>query len=72
MKELENFYRDSVMRETVKEFLIGQLKEMAVENAFEGKSVVGIQEAKNCIDKSFNTLSEMYDIIKDEVIPNSK
>lgn len=69
---LENFYRNSAEREAVKQFMIDYLKEMAAERAFEGKGVVGIAEANELIGKSFNRLAEIYDIIKEPVITNSR
>lgn len=70
MNPLEQFHRNKVQKEAVKLFMIDCLKDMAVERAFDGKGVVGIAEANIAITKSFDKLTELYDI-KEKVIINN-
>lgn len=60
MNQLQTFYRNQSQRDSVKEFMFAMLREIAVEAAFEGKSVGGIPEAKQVIDRAFDRLEEMY------------
>jgi hypothetical protein len=57
---LQNFYGNIGQREAVKLFMVEVLGEMAVERAFAGKPVVGIAEAKELVDKTFDKLDEIY------------
>lgn len=72
MNPLNSFYNNQSEREGVKAFLIESLKELAVERAFEGKSVVGIAEAKEAIDGAFNKLEEMWGKKPQPVPTNSR
>jgi len=56
----------------LREFLIENLGEIAKERAFDGESTEGIQEARECVGKTFDTLQERYGIIKKQVVQNSK
>ena len=69
---LENFYRNTFERDAVKEFMIDTLKEITVEKAFEGFPVDGIQDCRELIDTMFNKLDDIYGIIKEKPISNSK
>jgi len=57
---LRQFYNSETQREVVKGFLIDNLKQMAIERTFDNKDVIGIAEAKECIDNSFDKLEELY------------
>lgn len=72
MNQLALFFQNIAMREAVKEFLVANLAEMAVDKTFAGESVSGIKDAKDCVDKSFTKLEEMYGKIKTVEIPNSR
>lgn len=72
MNHLVTFYNNKGERESVKLFLNEVLKEIAVEMAFEGKSVVGIPEAKKCVDKAFDKLDELYGKIEAPKEVNSR
>lgn len=52
------------IREAVKDFQIQCLKDLAVNKTFEGEDVKGIKEARELVDKMFDTLDQMYGIIK--------
>ena len=60
MNPLQLFYNDKIMRDTVKEFLLINLKDLAVETVFNKKDIVGIFEAKKVIDNSFEKLEELF------------
>ena len=72
MNQLQTFYNNENQRELVREFMVDTLKEMAIEKTFEGQATLGIQEAKECIDKMFSRLSDTYGKVEPEVITNSK
>lgn len=69
---LRTFYGNEHERDAVKAFMVETLGEIAKERAFNGEETGGIQEAKECIDKMFETLEERYGIIKPPTIRNSK
>lgn len=69
---LKQFYDNESGREAVKQFMIEVLGEMAIEKAFEGIPTDGIQEARACVEKSFDKLAELYGKVKPSVIPNSR
>jgi hypothetical protein len=54
------FYKNTIEREAVKEFLVEQLKHMAVEKTFDGLDVTGIKEARNLIELAFDELEALY------------
>lgn len=56
---LKTFHNNSLQRESLKDFMLETLKEIAVEKAFAGESVVGIPEAKLLIDKLFIELDKL-------------
>lgn len=60
MNPLVTFQRDKTTKETVKNFMISQLEEMAIDKVFTGESVVGIKEAGDLVEKAFNKLDELY------------
>ena len=60
MKELKELQRNTTQKEATKLFLIDALKQIAVERAFVGESVVGIKEAKEAIDIAFERLDTEY------------
>lgn len=61
MNPLVIFYRDETMRNTVKEFMVAQLEQMAIDRTFNKEDVVGIAEAKELVDKTFSKLKELYE-----------
>ena len=69
---LKTFQDNEVQREAVREFMIAALGNIAVERAFEGKSTSGIQEARECVEKTFDKLAELYGTVKPTVITNSR
>ena len=72
MEILQQFYENEVMREAVRELIVESLKEVAVEKAFNGESTTGIVDAKASIDKAFETMREVYGIIKEPNIQSSR
>lgn len=72
MNLLLTFYNNQAEREAVKAFMIDTLKEIAVDRAFSGQDVYGMQQAKECIDRAFDKLEETYGKIESPVITNSK
>jgi len=69
---LQQFYDNEGQREAVKVFMVETLKEMTVELAFEGKSVVGIPETSKLIDRTFDRLEELYGKIEKPIINNPR
>ena len=72
MDILRQFYSNEIEREAVKEFMIQNLKEMAVDRVFDKKAVAGIYEGKKAIEKAFDKLEELYGIIKPVEPTNSR
>lgn len=72
MDILRNFYNNTPERKSVEDFLIANLKDLAVEKAFKGESVAGIPEAKRAIEKAFETLGDIYGKIEKPPIINSR
>ena len=60
MNPLALFYQNEAEREAVREFLIKNLEEMAVERVFDKQSVAGIYEARKVISRSFDKLDELF------------
>lgn len=60
MNPLNSFYNNTHEREAVRGFMLETLATIAVERAFAGEDVTGIQEAKEAIDKMFLKLEEMF------------
>ena len=52
--------------------MIEMLKEMAVERAFTGDTVEGIQEANEMVVRMFERLEEQYGKKQEPLITNSK
>lgn len=69
---LQRFYENEGERETVKAFMIAVLGEIAVEKAFEGEDTCGIKEARKCVEKMFDTLSERYAKKEKPIVSNSR
>lgn len=69
---LRNFYANEQEQEAVKNFLVEVLKEIAIERAFSGQPVTGIQEANELIIKAFEKLDELYGKIEAPIINNSR
>lgn len=72
INHLVTFYNNKGEREAVKAFMLQNLSEIAVELAFDGKSVAGIPEAKKCVDKAFDKLDELYGKIETPKEVNSR
>lgn len=72
MDPLRVFYNNEVEREAVKLYMIDCLKELAVEQTFDGKEVTGIKEAYDTITKAFDKLDGMYGKIERIVDQNSR
>ena len=60
MNLLLTFYKNTHEREAVREYLTNTLKELAIEKTFSGKDTVGIQEAKETIDRAFENLEAEF------------
>jgi hypothetical protein len=69
---LKQFYENENGREAVKQFMIEQLREMAVERVFDKKAIAGIYETRKLIDKMFDKLAEQYGIVEEPIISNSR
>jgi hypothetical protein len=52
--------------------MIEVLKELAVDKTFNGKETSGIKDARDCIEKAFDKLGEMFGIIEKSIISNSR
>ncbi len=72
MDVLRQFYEEETKREAVKNFLIEQLKEMAIDTIFNKKATAGIYEARKVIDKAFDELVDRYTVEKPKQIESSR
>jgi proline dehydrogenase len=72
MDLLGNFYRDSATRETLREFMLQTLGDIAIEKTFNGQNVGGIKEAKELVDRIFDKLEDAYGKIEKPIISNSR
>ncbi len=61
MNPLVVFYRDETMRNTVKEFMVAQLEQMAIDRTFNKEDITGIAEARELVDKTFSKLKDLYE-----------
>lgn len=57
---LKRFYQDEEIRIGVKEFLLGYLKEKAVELTFSGEETRHIKLAKETVEEAWNKLDQIY------------
>lgn len=69
---LKAFNDSPEIKNSVKEFMVDVLKEIAVEKAFKGETVVGIPEASKLIERMFDRLEEEYTEEKKSIINNSR
>lgn len=69
---LRNFYQNEKLREEVRQFMIERLGVMAIERAFAGEDTSGIKEARECVEKTFDKLEELYSKKEEPVINNSR
>jgi hypothetical protein len=69
---LQRFYENEGERETVKTFMVKTLGELAIEKAFDGEDTGGIKEARECVERMFDALSERYGKITPAQINNSR
>lgn len=72
MNPLQLFYNNEVEREAVKTFLIAVLRENAADKALSGEDTKGFQDAKECVEKAFDTLGKLYATIKTPKVNNSR
>ena len=61
MEQLQQFYENIGMRETVKEFIIEHLKKHAVDQIFSKQATAGIYEAKKAVDDAFSRMQELFE-----------
>ena len=59
---LQNFYGNKPEFEAVKEFMYTQVKKLALERLFEGKTdeANACAQAKNVVDRAFGELEELF------------
>lgn len=72
MNPLVAFQQDEHIREAFKAFMVSQLEEMAIEKVFDKKSIDGIYEARELVDKTFNKLAELYEPKKKANVESSR
>ena len=68
---LGQFYNDEHTREAVKDFLVSNLEDMAIERVFSKKDISGIADAKDVIEKAFIKLSEIYSPVEKTKVENN-
>ncbi len=69
---LRQFYVNEMQRETVKEFLLTTLNEVALDKLFKGEDASAVKLAKEVVETAFSNLKEKYEIIdKKDVINQS-
>lgn len=59
---LRKIYDDKALLRALETFLLAHLQQVAIDNSFTGKSVVGIPEAKQVIDKAFKQLHSVFSL----------
>lgn len=60
MDRLQQFTQDESTRESLREYLLEFMKDKAGTEAMQGKDVSGYKEAKETINKAFDTLVDKY------------
>lgn len=64
MNPLQLFYNNEIEREAVKAFMFAILRENAADKALDGEDTSGFVDAKECVQKTFDKLDELYGRIK--------
>lgn len=72
MNPLLRFYQDEQMRDTLKEFMLNELSDMAVQKVFDKEDISGLPEAKELVEKLFNKLHELYEPVAEPVIQSTR
>ena len=67
---LNNFYNDSHTREAVKEFLLKNLNDLALERVYNKGNTEAIADAREVIENSFTELRELFEKKKDREVEN--
>jgi hypothetical protein len=57
---LRQFVENEVMKNTVKAYMISVLEKRIVSEAYAGKDVKAVAEAKKVIDKTFSEIESMF------------
>jgi len=70
MDRLEQFYKDTGMREAVKAFFIESLKEDAIDRVLTGEDTTGIHQAHGFIKAAFHKLDAQYQAKKEKNVNN--
>lgn len=61
MNHLEAFYRDAAVRDSVRAYLLAQLREAAADRAMLGGDTSGFKEAGEAIDGAFLGLKKAFE-----------
>lgn len=61
MDQLQLFYENKALYESVRQYFSEVLRETAADYALAGKPTEGFSQAKVTIDKAFSTLKENYE-----------
>ena len=72
MNPIQQFYLNENMRESVKEFFLLALKEIAVDRVFGKQTISGVYEAKKTIDLAFSKMEELYAPKEGPISSNSR
>lgn len=70
--QLQIFHSNEIMREQVKDFLIEQLRELAIERVFGKQAISGIYEARKVITLAFDRMDELFTKQKKGTIQSSR
>lgn len=69
---LRQFNDDKATKEALKEYFEQIIKDYCVQNAFERRSVEGVADAKDILDKAFNQLEIDYGLPNKEKAPTNQ
>lgn len=60
-KILNEFWKDTALKDTVHEYLVEYLKQEAVRLLMDREEPYAVADAKECIDKAFTNLDDIFE-----------
>lgn len=72
MDPLQQFYENVGMRETVKGFILDELKKKAIEAVMNKQSTAGIAEANRAVEASFLAMDRMFKVARKRGVDSSR
>ena len=72
MDKLNNFSRDKILLNLVKDYLFTHLKQTALDRVFNGKDIVGLKEAGEMVARGFDKMEvEFTDKVEKKLLNES-